>query len=110
MTREYDLDGYVIVFTSNIPTADKFYKAIPPELQSRIDLVCEFKPLTLEEKQQYVQFQLDRYMSRLADEFARHEVTPEVKKRLADVPFKSTDNLRDIKRMIEQNVIEFLEV
>ena len=110
LTREYDLDGYIIVFTSNIPSADEFYKTIPPELQSRFDLVCEFKSLSETEKKEYVDFQVERYISRLSDEFARYDLTPAVKAKLADVPYKSTDNLRDIKRMVEQNVIEFLEV
>ena len=110
LTREYDLDGYIIVFTSNIPSADEFYKTIPPELQSRFDLVCEFKSLSETEKKEYVNFQVERYISRLSDEFARYDLTPAVKAKLADVPYKSTDNLRDIKRMVEQNIIEFLEV
>ena len=110
LTREYDLDGYIIVFTSNLLTADEFYKTIPPELQSRFDLVCEFKPLSLDEKQEYVAFQVDSYITRLSEEFSKYDITPELRAKLADVPYQSTDNLRDIKRMVEQNVIEFLEV
>lgn len=110
LTREYDLDGYIIVFTSNLPTANEFYKQIPLELQSRMDLVCEFKPLTLSEKKVYVEYQLKRYMDRLSEEFSKHEVSPEVFKKLANVNYQGTDNLRDIKRMVEQNVIEFLNV
>ena len=41
MTREYDLDGYVIIFTSNLPNETEYKKVIPPELQTRFDLVCE---------------------------------------------------------------------
>lgn len=110
LTREYNLDGYIIIFTSNIPTADDFYKVIPPEFQSRIDLVCEFKPLTDEEKKLYVDFQLDRYMQRLADEFEKHGVTEDTRRKLSNINYKGTDNLRDIKRMIEQKVIEFLNI
>lgn len=110
LTREYNLDGYIIIFTSNIPTADEFYKVLLPELQSRFDLVCEFKPLTDEDKKIYVEFQLNRYIERLSDEFKKHEVTDDTRRKLSNVNYKGTDNLRDIKRMIEQNVIEFLYV
>lgn len=110
LTREYNLDGYIIIFTSNIPTADDFYKVLLPELQSRIDLVCEFKPLTDEDKKIYVDFQLNRYMERLSVEFEKHEVTDDTYRKLSNVSYKGTDNLRDIKRMIEQKVIEFLDV
>lgn len=110
LTREYDMDGYIIIFTSNIPTADDFYKTIPPELQSRIDLVCDFKPLTENEKESYVDFQLTRYMDRLSEEFAKRGVTENTRQELSSVNFKGTDNLRDIKRMIEEKVIEYLDV
>lgn len=49
-------------------------------------------------------------MVRLSDEFAKHKITDEIRKELSNVNYKSTDNLRDIKRMIEQKVIEFLDV
>lgn len=110
LTREYNLDGYIIIFTSNIPTAEEFYKVLLPELQSRIDLVCEFKPLADEDKEIYVDFQLNRYMERLSDEFEKHEVTNDTRRKLSNVNYKGTDNLRDIKRIIEQKVIEFLDV
>lgn len=44
MSREYDLDGYIIVFTSNIVNANDFNSKIPPELRTRFDLICEFVP------------------------------------------------------------------
>lgn len=109
LTRQYDLDGYIIVFTSNLLTANDFYKQIPQELQSRMDLVCEFKPLTVFEKKAYVDYQLQSYRDRLSEDFSKHQITPEIIQKLTNVNYRGTDNLRDIKRMVEQNVIEFLE-
>jgi len=97
LTREYDLDGYIIIFTSNLLTEEEFFQTIPPELQSRMDLVCKFVPLSLQEKKTYVEYQLDRYIERLSEEFAKHNVTDEIKKKLTEVNFSGTDNLRDIK-------------
>ncbi|NLA96523.1 MAG: AAA domain-containing protein [Clostridiaceae bacterium] len=110
LTREYDLDGYIIVFTSNLKTAEEFYRVIPPELQSRLDLICEFKPLSLREKGTFVDFQLRKYIEKLSDEFAKYEITPEIIEELSNVDYHNNDNLRDIKRIIEQKVIEFLNV
>lgn len=109
LAREYDLDGYIIIFTSNLLSDNDFYKEIPPELQSRIDLVCEFKPLTIDEKKKYVEYQRNYYLQKLANEFSKHVLTPEDMSNLINVNFQNTDNLRDIKRMVEQKVIEFLD-
>ncbi|MFS0647390.1 AAA family ATPase [Siminovitchia sp. 179-K 8D1 HS] len=58
-SREYNLDGYLIVFTSNLDEQN-FYKVIPEELQSRLDLVCEFEKLTISEKQEFVNDYINR--------------------------------------------------
>lgn len=43
-------DGYVIIFTSNIPNETDYKRTIPPELQTRFDHVCEFEESTPVEK------------------------------------------------------------
>lgn len=50
MGVEHDLDGYVIVFTSNIKSAKDFSESIAPELRTRFDLVCEFVQPSTSEK------------------------------------------------------------
>ena len=53
--REYNLDKYIIIFTSNMPK-EKIGEYLPPELRSRFSYKCAFWPLTIEEKEQYVLF------------------------------------------------------
>lgn len=103
IAREFDLDGYIIVFTGNI-TEKQFYDQIPPELQSRFDLVCLFTPLTRTEKIEYVEYQVKRILERLDssvfDRFSKDDLDY-----FRTVDANSTDNLRDIKRMIQERVI-----
>ena len=55
MAREYDMNGYVVVFTSNLSSEAEYKKIIPPELQTRFDLVCEFEEPSAKEKAQFLQ-------------------------------------------------------
>src|SRR5690606_14013833 len=64
---EYDLDGYIIIFTSNIKNEYQYYEIIPKELQSRFDLVCDFIVLTKEEKITYVEYQIETFLKTLED-------------------------------------------
>jgi hypothetical protein len=61
MSEEYDLDGYIIVFTSNLNFAE-YSQIIPPELKSRFDLISDFYPLTMEEKLDYVNYEIKTFM------------------------------------------------
>ena len=54
MGCEYNLDGYIIVFASNINDENEFYSKMSPEFKSRINLICEFTPLDDEDKLKYI--------------------------------------------------------
>lgn len=58
MGCEYNLDGYIIVFASNINDENEFYSKMSPEFKSRINLICEFTPLDDEDKLKYINYQI----------------------------------------------------
>ena len=80
MAREYDLDGYVIIFTSNILSEQDYKKVIPPELQTRFDLVCEFEEPTMTEKTMLLDLLLEKGKTKYPDQFAKIEMTEVEKK------------------------------
>ena len=49
--REYDLNKYIIIFTSNMPK-ERIGEFLPPELRSRFNYKCAFWPLSINEKEQ----------------------------------------------------------
>jgi ATP-dependent Clp protease ATP-binding subunit ClpC len=53
--EEYDVDGFVIIFTSNISQVG-FKERISPELRSRFDYVEVFNLLTDADKEKFVKF------------------------------------------------------
>ena len=58
--REYDLNKYIIVFTSNMPK-EKIGDYLPPELRSRFSFKCPFWPLSDKEKNNYVEYKCKQY-------------------------------------------------
>ncbi len=102
----HDLNGYIIVFTSNLN--DKNYsKFIPEPLNSRFDMKCSFTPLGNEDKLLFIK----TYSKKLI-----YDITTKLKVTIDEYELDSQllnlvqyDNLREIKRSIENVVIEKLK-
>lgn len=62
----HDLDGYIIVFTSNAPK-EEVREKFPPELLSRFSLKTRLAPLSTEDKQAFVR----RYIENVATMYQR---------------------------------------
>ena len=106
MAREYDLDGYIIVFTSNIPNEAEYKKAIPQELQTRFDLVCEFEEPTSAEKVEFLDLLLEKAYEKYPDQFAAIALTEEDKGYLYNFDYNGLAALRDIKQVFNNRLID----
>lgn len=62
----HDLDGYAIVFTTNV-SKEKVREKFPPELLSRFSLKARFAPLSTEDKKAFVR----RYIGNVAMRYQR---------------------------------------
>jgi hypothetical protein len=107
MSREYDLNGYIIVFTSNI-NEEQFLKDIPPELRSRFDIVNEFGILTRGEKIEFLEHQIKIFSEKIQAQtdsplFTESEI--ESFKEIVD----TSDNLRDIQRTLQNRMLNKLK-
>lgn len=104
---EHDLNGYLIIFTSNLAMTS-FQEKIPPEFTSRVDLICEFDLLTKMEKEIFV----ERYISQLVKKVETKTsttLTEEDIEKLSSVDIYKINNIRDIKRYIINELQEILE-
>ena len=104
--REYDLDKYIIVFTSNMPK-EKIGEFLPPELRSRFNYKCAFWPLSTKEKEQYVAFKSERYLEKIKC------ACPQIDKNLkaSDIVYIDVShysNMRDINGEIMRQITESL--
>lgn len=110
MAREYDMDGYVIIFTSNLRSEAEYKKTIPPELQTRFDLVCEFEEPTIAEKTAFLDLLLETAKTKYPEQFTEIEMTEKEKMELYDFDYSSLSALRDIKREFNNRLMDlFLE-
>lgn len=100
--KEYDLNGYIIIFTSNL-NKKEFATNIPQEFQSRIDLITHFELHTLQEKREFVSMKIK-------------EISEKIKKNpqyqtlnLDNFEFNydlnTSHNLRDIERELINQII-----
>jgi len=110
MAREYDLDGYIIIFTSNISNKADYENTIPPELQTRFDLVCEFEIPTIVEKIKFVDLLIERAEKKFAEQFSQIQMTEHDRRSLHNFGYLNVDALRDIRRMFKNHLMDFFEL
>ncbi|OBR91576.1 chaperone protein ClpB [Clostridium ragsdalei P11] len=98
---EHKLNGYIIIFTSNM-TQLQYQKHIPNSLKSRFDMVYYFVYLPVEEKLTFIQNTASNLIGKLRNQFGAELsydiIQPDLEKLVM------YNNLRDIKRKIEDIV------
>lgn len=103
----HDLNGYIIVFTSNM-SQKQYQKHIPDSLQSRFDMVYYFVDIPLDEKKIYIDATAEKLISKLNTNFDVKILKGTLDSQLYQL--LSLHNLRDIKRKIEDIIFaEFFE-
>ncbi len=105
LAHEIDLNGFIIIFTSNI-SKDNFKNVISPELRSRFDYKGYFSILKTEDKRKYVWFRINsivrkfkKYVANVLDE----NFTSDVFKQINVTKFK---NMRDLNKAIKQTFVD----
>lgn len=108
MSREYDMDGYIIIFTSNISSESEYKKTIPQELQTRFDLVCEFEQPTSFEKREFLELLFEKSKEKHKEQFDKISMTEDDKNELFNFNYSELPSLRDIKRVFNNRLIDYL--
>ncbi|MDG5856537.1 AAA family ATPase [Clostridium beijerinckii] len=96
--REFDLNKYIIIFTSNIKKEDVEEK-ISPELRSRFNLMYRFSEISNKDKESYIEYKsnklLEKIKCKLGIEFSEEEI-----KEIKNININQYDNLRNINKEI----------
>ncbi len=105
---EYDVSGYIIVFTSNI-TKENFTSKISPELRSRFDYKGIFNLLTDEDKIKFVHFRVNQIISKYTE-----LVSDDLPAKLHDIIVSEIDvshykNMRDLNKKIKDTFVFHLK-
>ncbi|OBR91426.1 chaperone protein ClpB [Clostridium ragsdalei P11] len=110
MAREHDINGFIVIFTSNILSEAEFQKTIPPELQTRLDLVCEFKEPSVADKHDFLELLYNKAAKKYVAQFSDYNITIDDKKTLYNFSYQNLHALRDIKREFQNKLMELFEI
>ena len=101
--REHDLDGYIIVFTSNVLKED-FSKLIPNSLASRFDLVYRFVELSVQDRKEFIKEFAEELITRIAEEKTVNLKINNIQDKLKEL--EAYNNFRIIRRKVEDIIID----
>ena len=109
MAREYDMDGYIIIFTSNIQSETDYKKVIPPELQTRFDLVCEFEQPNADDKYAFLNLLLERAKIKYQEQINNYHISENELASIIEFDCSELISLRDIKRIFNNKIMELFD-
>ena len=104
--REYDLNKYIIIFTSNMPK-EKVGEYLPPELRSRFSFKCAFWHLSEKEKENYVSFKSEQYLNNIKTECPAVNTTLKAS-HIVNIDVSHYSNMRDINSEIMRQITDAL--
>lgn len=104
--REYDLNKYIIIFTSNMPK-EKVGEYLPPELRSRFSYKCAFWKLSEEEKNAYVKFKSEQLLDSIKEKCTNIDNDLKADS-IVKIDTRKYENLRDINSEIMRQLTEEL--
>lgn len=104
--REYDLNKYIIIFTSNMPK-EKVGEYLPTELRSRFSYKCAFWPLTEKEKNLYVEFKSEQYLNKIKKQCPSVDSSMRVSD-VVQIDVSKYSNMRDINNEIMRQISDKL--
>lgn len=107
MAEEIDLNGFIIIFTSNI-SKEEFPKRISPELRSRFDYKGYFMPLFHSHKEKFVEFRIKNIIEKFNTNF-EFELPENI---ATDILYKINvsqyNNMRDLNKKIKDTFVKFV--
>ena len=103
--REYDLDKYIIVFTSNM-AKENVGKYIPPELRSRFSCKFSFGLLSKNEKEAYIEYKFKQYSKQITKYYKN--IRESDMEGIISIDVSQYQNIRDINNEIMRQLAQSL--
>lgn len=106
--NEYDLNGYLIIFTTNLKE-ENYKEIIPAPLLSRFTMKALFQPVGYEIKNKYIiektKTLVEKYNNKYDKKINYTDVTKQIDKNI----ISSTKNFRYLNRLIQKALISTIE-
>ena len=104
--REYNLDKYIIIFTSNIGKGE-IGEQFPPELRSRFNYKCTLWPLSTTEKEEYLKYKSEKYLDAVKKAYVSIDKNLKAMD-IIKIDVTKYSNLRDINNEIMRQIADNL--
>lgn len=106
--NEYDLNGYLIIFTTNLKSED-YKEVIPAPLLSRFTMKALFEPVGYEIKNKYVSEKTKSLVDKYNTKYVKNIDYKDVLKHIDINIIKNTKNFRYLNRIIQKALILTIE-
>jgi ATP-dependent Clp protease ATP-binding subunit ClpC len=103
-----NLNGYIFVFTSNVPE-EKFEQVFSPELRSRFNLVSLFNPLNVKDKEIYIYTRLKKYVDEFNSIHDKNLNKKSIDKIVKSINVHNYQNLRLLNNQIRKEFIKHIK-
>ncbi len=101
--RDYDLDKYIVLFTSNLKESE-IETTLKPEFRSRLSMLSHVDDITRAEKKSYVAFRTRELLSKAKNLPEGTDIDAVTAKIVKNVDVNATNDLRVINREIMKNL------
>ena len=105
---EIDINGFIIIFTSNI-TKEEFPTRISPELRSRFDYKGHFTRLSNQDKRKYVEYRINSIIRKYNEHYKESLGEDVVNYFVTNIPVDKYENMRDINKRIKIEFVKYIE-
>lgn len=106
--NEYDLNGYLIIFTTNLNN-DNYRQVIPAPLLSRFTMKSLFEPIGYEIKCKYIKDKCTNLVKIYNEKYGKEIDAKNVIERIDNKKVQSIRNFRYLNRLIQDVLISFIE-
>lgn len=104
--EQMDLNGFIIVFTSNF-SREEFKEKISPELRSRFDYKCYFTLLSNDDKRRYITYRASSISKKIKCEFDI-DIETKLNNYFSSIDVSNYVNMRDINKRIKIEFLKFI--
>lgn len=109
LAEEIDLNGFIIVFTSNI-SQENFTNKISPELRSRFDYKGLFTLLYNQDKRKFVEFRVKSIIKKYNTEFENKLNENLYEYFLSQINVVKYNNMRDLNKKIKKVFVDYISI
>ena len=102
--NEYDLNGYLIIFTTNLKE-ENYKEVIPAPLLSRFTMKALFEPVGFEIKNKYIVEKAKALVEKYNDKYGKTIDYADVIKKIDKNVINSTKNFRYLNRLVQKALI-----